>query len=176
MSMRSLVIAFLLPVLSSAQQYGTKKDALSAVSGSSGSPTMPLLQMLLALAIVFALLKFALPKVASKLSKKLVTGVDSSIRIEESANFAGGSLYVVSARGKTLLLSVGSSGVSCIADLTSSKSEPEPPLFTEILEASVAQPTPVEPVAASSPNPDEIQRALERLSRLDALSRETVVR
>lgn len=176
MSLRSLVVVFLLPVLSSAQQYGTKKDALSAVSGSSGSPTLPLLQMLMALAIVFGLLKFALPKIASKLSKKLVTGVDSSIRIEESANFAGGSLYVVSARGKTLLLSVGSSGVSCIADLSSPKSEPEPPLFSEILDATVDQPAIVEPVAASTPDSGEIQRALERLSRLDALSRESVLR
>jgi hypothetical protein len=157
----------MVPVLVSAQQFGTKKDALSSATGSAGS-AMPLLQMLIALGIVFALLKFALPKVAGKLNKRLITGVNSSIRIEESANFAGGSLYIVNARERTLLLSVGSNGVSCVADLTVAEKGPEPPLFSEMLDQATPY-TPEEIVVEPSrpePDPNDVRRALDRLARL----------
>ena len=137
MSRRLLAVAFLTPALCGAQQFGTKRDVMAA-AGGSGSSMMPLFQMLVALGIVFALLKFGLPKLASKLNKKLVTGTNSSIQIEESANFAGGSLYIVTARGKTLLLSVGTNGVSNVADLTPTEKPVEQPLFNEILDQSVS--------------------------------------
>ena len=162
---RSLMVSFLVPILCSAQQFGTKKDMLAAAGGSStGISAMPLLQMLVALGIVFALLKVVLPKVASRLNKKLVTGINSSIKIEESANFAGGSLYIVSARDKTLLLSVGTSGVNCVADLTPASKPVEQPMFTDILAASIE--APAVPAQAAQPDAAEIRRALDRLSRL----------
>lgn len=166
--MRRLVAAaFLSPLVVSAQQFGTKKDVLAASGGGAAMSAMPLLQMLVALGIVFALLKFVMPKLATKLNKKLVTGVNSSIRIEESANFAGGSLYIVTAREKTLLLSVGTSGVNCVADLTPNAPPPEQPLFSEILDANLNA-APATPDVALTPMPDqdEILRALDRLSRL----------
>lgn len=160
---RIMSVSFLMPVLVSAQQFGTKKDAL-ATAPAGGSTAMPLFQMLLALGIVFALLKFGLPKLASKLNKRLVTGVNSSIRIEESANFAGGSLYIVGARDRTLLLSVGTNGVSCVADLTPVERAPEPPLFSEVLDKAVV----AEPQPSDEPDPVEVRRALDRLARLAA--------
>ena len=167
---RLMSVSFLFPVLVSAQQFGTKKDALASAP-AGGSTAMPLFQMLLALGIVFALLKFALPKLASKLNKRLVTGVNSSIRIEESANFAGGSLYIVGARDRTLLLSVGTNGVSCVADLTPVTKEPEPPLFAEILDRAHPmdpEAIPAQAVVNEEPDPIEVRRALDRLSRLAA--------
>ena len=158
-----------------------KKDALTSVGGSTSS-AMPLFQMLLALGIVFALLKFALPRVANKLNKRLVTGLNSTIRIEESANFAGGSLYIVNAREKTLLLSVGTNGVSCVADLTPATKPKEAPLFSEVLdrasgdlgmiEVEVALPPTSSATAGATqtprPEPDErqVRQALDRLARI----------
>lgn len=164
---RLLAVSFLMPVLVSAQQFGTKRDAL-ATAPTGGSTAMPLFQMLIALGIVFALLKFALPKLASKLNKRLVTGVNSSIRIEESANFAGGSLYIVGARDRTLLLSVGTNGVSCVADLTPAQKEPGPALFSEILDRVVVEDEHHLQQTSTEPDPAEVRRALDRLSRLAA--------
>lgn len=160
---RTLMVGFLTPILVSAQAFGTKKDVLVASGGASAMSPMPLLQMLVALGIVFCLLKFVLPRVASKLNKKLVTGINSTIKIEESANFAGGSLYIVTAREKTLLLSVGTSGVNCVADLSPAVKPADQPLFSEILEAKIETPAPVD---EPQPDPAEIRRALDRLSRL----------
>lgn len=132
---------------------------------------MPFVQMLVALGVVLLLIKFALPKLVGKLNKRLVTGVGSGIRIEESASFAGGNLYVVSARAKTLLLSVSPSGVNCLADLTETQSAPQAPLFMDILEAEQQKPTTsyspshFQPQAAPLA-PEDIQAAIDRLNRL----------
>jgi flagellar biogenesis protein FliO len=102
---------------------GTRSDTVStSFSNSSTGGAMPLVQMGIALAIVYGLLKWALPRLAGKVGKKLVTNINGGIKVEESASFAGGSLYVVHARKKTLLLCVGTQGVQCLADLT----EPDP--------------------------------------------------
>lgn len=168
MSRRLLAVAFFTPALCGAQQFGTKRDVLAA-TGGSGSSMMPLFQMLIALGIVFTLLKFGLPKLASKLNKKLVTGTNSSIQIEESANFAGGSLYIVTARGKTLLLSVGTNGVSNVADLTPASKPTEQPVFNEILDQSVAV-APVRAAAFQATVPvveDEVSQVLQDLDSTD---------
>jgi len=140
---------------------------MSADAGGVGF--MSFLQMMVALAIVFVLLKFAMPKLAAKLNKRLVTKVDSAIRIEESAAFAGGSLYIVSAKSKTLLLSVSSHGVSCLADISESKAGPELPTFQEIVDREIDGPMPpfavVENDAETGPALDAAA-ALERLRRL----------
>lgn len=108
-----------------------KQDLISTTSSATGG-FMPLLQMLLALAVVVAVIKFAVPRLATRVNKKLVTTLEGGIKIEESANFAAGSLYVLTARKKTLLVSVTSSGVTCLADL-SEPAAPEPASFREIL-------------------------------------------
>jgi flagellar biogenesis protein FliO len=156
---------------------GTKPDptGASAVTQSSGSGIGSLFNVLLALGIVYGLLRFAMPKVMARMSRRLVTGAGSAIRIEESATFAGGSLYVVSARGKTLLLGVGSQGVQNLADLTDPTPKPEPETFGEIVErelsfapkAVVSDPSdlPNTPHPTPDTSPDWAV-ALERLERL----------
>lgn len=112
---------------------GSKKDVIGDVPNTgAGIGIMPLLQMLVALAIVVGLLKFAVPRLAGKVNKKLVTNINSSIRVEESANFAGGTLYIVQAKSKTLLLSVSSTGTTCLADISEAPQK-EFPTFNEML-------------------------------------------
>lgn len=144
---------------------------MSADTGGAGF--MPFLQMMIALGIVLALLKFVMPKLVTKLNKKLVTQVGSAIHIEESAAFAGGSLYVVRAKSKTLLLSVTSNGVTCLSDLTETQPQPEIKTFQEIVEDEMAGP--VQPLAVVDPTSiedtpgrarEDAQAALERLKRL----------
>ena len=119
---------------------------------------MPILQMVIALGFVLLLLKFVLPKIAGKMNKKLVTSVNSGLQIEESANFAGGTLYIVRARHKTLLLSVNTQGVACLSDLTSDAAvEPEKTTFEKIIDSESG---------AKLPDNAVIESALERLERL----------
>lgn len=164
---RLLSVVFATPVLAGAQALGTKSDSAALAGGGSPVGVMPLLQMLIALGIVFALLKFGLPKVASRLNKHLATPLNSSIRIEESANFAGGALYLVNVKQRTLLLSVGTHGVNCLADVTESTPTPELPTFNELVDtASEWEPTEPQPEPEPGLSTDAIRAALDRLSRL----------
>lgn len=166
---RLLMVSFLIPALAGAQALGTKANS-SALAGGASSPVgiMPLFQMLLALGIVFALLKFGLPKVASRLNKHLATPLNSSIRIEESANFAGGALYLVNVKKRSLLISVGSQGVSCLADVTETPTaSTEPATFEELVQSAPEwTPTEPQPETDGSLSTDAIKAALDRLSRL----------
>jgi flagellar biogenesis protein FliO len=153
---------------------GTKSGSAASTPASGSAPGIPaMLQMLVAVGIVVFLLKAVLPRIASKVNKKLVTGAASSLKIEESANFAGGSLYVVRARRKTILLGVTGTAVTCLADLTEEEdAQPLPPTFNEILvEAEVNGPEfetaeeSAAPVAERPPH-DELERVLSRLQRL----------
>lgn len=113
---------------------GTKPDLVkNPAKYDSGPGLMPLFQTILVLGVVLFVLKTAAPKVIAKLGKKISTNANGLIKVEESATFAGGSLYVVEARGKTLLLSVGSQGVSCLADLTTEKPVDPTPLFMDLV-------------------------------------------
>jgi len=161
----SLVAALMIPAFSLAQDLGTKKDNLVASSTPAG---VPILQMIVSLGIVLGLLKFVLPKIAGKLNKKLVTPLNSGIQIEESAHFAGGALYIVSARGKSLLLSVSTTGVQCLSDLTET-SKPEPtPLFMDVLKEEVDRPTSLA-MAIVNDAPIDRKSAEEALARLERL-------
>lgn len=157
---------------------GTKRDPIGPQS-LNGSPTgvMPLVQLLLALAIVFVLIRYLLPKVVAKAGKRLVTKVGSPIKVEESASFGGGMLYVVEARNKTLLLSVGAQGVSCLADLTpSGRTSESAPTFAEMLDAqpenlpapfTAAATVPEEPATAVDDlNGVNVREALARLRKI----------
>lgn len=127
--------------LSPAQDLGTKANPVSSGVGGSSVGIMPFVNVLLALGIVYGLLRFAMPKMMSRMNKRLVPGIGSGIQIEESAAFAGGSLYIVSARGKTLLLAVGSQGVQNLADLTAPPTEaPAPEIFAEIVDREMNAP------------------------------------
>ena len=118
---------------------GLKPDLGTAAKGMStdalGINMMSLLQMLVSLAIVLVLVKLLLPKMLSRFNGNISTDIGSSIKIEESAQFATGRLYVVSVRNRTLLLCANQQGVNCLADLTEQKNiPPEPPAFFEMVD------------------------------------------
>lgn len=123
---------------------------------------MPIVQMLVALGIVYAVIRFVLPKVVGKIGKKLTPSLGSSLRIEDSATFPGGSLYVVKARSKVLLLSVSTHGTSLLAELTEEPTSAEELTFTEHLEL-VEEATPSEAIIEPAPH---VELALERLRKL----------
>lgn len=153
---------------------GTKKDVISApvTGGTSTLGVVQLAQMLIAMGVVFAVIKYILPKIATRMGKKLNTKLGSDIKIEESASFAGGMLYVVQARSRTLLISAGTQGVSCLADLTEQPKKEEP--FTTFKEMVEAQPEQtdagfapqVEVKEDEDPSPGSANEALEALRRL----------
>lgn len=120
------------------QSLGTKKDPVSTATTSSSPIVQPLdlIQMVVALAIVAALIKWVLPRVIGRLGRRISTPVGSTIKLEESASFGGGQLQIVTVRERTLLLCVATSGVSCLADLTKADqaSRVEHPVFMDILD------------------------------------------
>ncbi len=137
---------------------GTKQSPVSTGAGGGGLGVMPLIQMGIALAVVLGLLKVVLPKFVGKLNKKLVTSPTSNLHIEESANFAGGTLYIVRAKSKTLLLSVSTQGVQCISDLTDAPAEqPTKTAFEEIIDKEPGE---------KLPDTAVVEQALARLERL----------
>lgn len=130
---------------------------------------MALLQMLVALGVVLVVLKWALPKFATTFNKRLAPSLGSAIKVEESAAFAGGNLYLVAVRNRQLLLSVSQSGVQCLADVTDPEPKPEAPAFLDLLETAKSAPAQAaveieEP--SSEPDADGIAEALRRLERL----------
>ncbi len=150
---------------------GTKASHASGFDTGSSSPVSggAVVQLLVALAIVLLLVRYVLPKAITKVGRKLNTNVTGGIRIEESASFAGGNLYVVQARSKTLLLSVTGTSVVCLSDLTETvPHHTEPKTFDEMLEASPGThaPEPVELTETSDP----FAETLARLDRLDRLT------
>lgn len=161
------LLLFLTPCFVFAGYLGTREEKTSAPMTSAGGPigVGSLVQMAIALAIVLALVKWVLPKFLGKLNQRLVPSLGSTIKVEESAAFAGGNLYIVNARGKTLLLSATNTGVTMLADLTDAPAEPQVETFQEILEeADPEKGAPAQAIVVHEEDP--AQQALERLQRL----------
>ncbi|MBI1756828.1 MAG: hypothetical protein HYR64_06955 [Fimbriimonas ginsengisoli] len=163
-----MILPLALAALSYAQvqegYLGTKlgSGGAGAPAAQPGAPGLgSFLQMTLALGFVLVLVKTVVPKLAAKLQRRLVTSPTSTLTIEETANFAGGTLYIVRARSKTLLVSAAQSGVSCLCDL--SDAAPAPPTFQEFVDEAV-QDASRDP--AGNPDAIEIEQALSRLERL----------
>lgn len=114
---------------------GTKGDNVSEF-GNTGSAGGSLLQMIIAVLVVFGLMKWLLPKAMAKFNGKLSTGVGSAIKIEESASFPGGTLYVVNVKDKSLLLGVTGTSISTLAELGAVVKNDPGPTFMEMVEAS----------------------------------------
>jgi hypothetical protein len=120
---------------------GTKTDLAHSAGQSSG--LMPLFQMAIVAGVILMFLKVWLPKILNRVNRRISTKPGGGISIEESATFAGGTLYVVTARGKTLLLSASTQGVNCLADLTSTSAKAdEPSAFIDVLESVKAENSP----------------------------------
>lgn len=189
----SAISLWIAAALAGGADLGTKADPNPGFSSAAqGQPigVAPLLQLALAVAVVVVLLKIVLPKLVSKLNRGLVAGVGSPIRVEEAAQFAGGTLFVVEARGRTLLLCVSGTGVTMLADLTPAPAAgPNPPetlTFGEMVERSIDAPKPTrvavaadriapssqpaEPDPAPQAEPADADEAEEILRRLTTLS------
>jgi len=164
-----IVLGVFLASFASAQEsLGTKNDLVLPKSESFSGPGMgfaPILQMLLAVGIVVALLKFALPKLMPMMNKKMTTSLGSQIRVEESAQFAGGSLFVVSARKRSLLLCVNAQGVQMLADLTEAPAAPVATTPTVVAPAPAVAPQPAvaKPAPTHAVIPDEAPAFFEML-------------
>ena len=143
--MRGALIPFAssLAALSAADPLGTRPSP--AAFDASPVGIGPVVQLLVALGLVGAGIKFALPWIVRRFGGRLSTEIGGTIRIEESAAFPGGRLYVVEARGRTLLLGTTPQSVNCLADLTAND-------FTAAL------------ADAEAPSFDQLAR-LERLAR-----------
>ncbi len=136
---------------------GTKRDLVSgagAAAPDGGNGLMLLVQTLIALAVVYAGIRYLLPKFAGRLNRRLSPSLGSEIAIEESAAFAGGALYLVSVRGKNMLLSVNGQSVTFLTEVPA-KEMIEEPTFGELLREV--------PEPADETPPSEL---LQRLARL----------
>ena len=98
---------------------GLRDDPIPPFSGTSGSIGIgPLFQMLLALGIVVALIKFAIPKLLKRVAKKKVSEVLPAINVIETATVGAGQIHIIDVRGRTLLLGSTAQSLSLVADLT----------------------------------------------------------
>jgi len=150
---------------------GTKPDLVGPVMpSSSGGGTGALIQLILVVAIVGFGIKFLLPKWISKWHSKMSINATGSIRIEESATFAGGSLHLVHVKSKSLLLSVSPQGVQCLADVSDSAQSEEGPAFFELVDRASGD-LPKQAVVETA-HPEErdlkVKDMLERLKRLES--------
>lgn len=132
------VFAFL-PTLAFAGSgvLGTKQDV---VSTSPGAPVgvMAVVQMVVALVIVIALVRVVLPKVLNKVSGRPATDM-GNLQVQATANLGNGTLHIVQAGTKTLLIGATANGITCLSDLTDSV--PEPFIPKEEVPSPVAAPT-----------------------------------
>ncbi|MBS1703647.1 MAG: FliO/MopB family protein [Armatimonadetes bacterium] len=154
---------------------GTKSDSISALQGPTSSGGS-LLQMIIAVIVVFGLMKFLLPKMMAKFGGKLTTGVGSGIKIEESASFPGGTLYLVNVKDRSLLLGVTPTSINTLADLGAVVKNDPGPTFMEFLDSTDGSKAVVTEAPAAEPQEeiamavvgtdDEAKIALERLQKL----------
>lgn len=163
--------------------FGTKSagGAGTTAAMSSGGPSIfSIIQMIIAVAIVVGLMKFVLPKIVSKMGGKLTTNLNGGIRIEESATFPGGNLYVVTVSDRKLLLGATAQSISTLADLGPVVKPNPGPAFLDFLDsADSSKVTPATeviptravvameaPVQAAEEKDSDPREALERLARL----------
>ncbi|MFN3682869.1 MAG: hypothetical protein ACK41F_02920 [Fimbriimonadaceae bacterium] len=149
---------------------GTKAEPSAApASPAPALGVMPVLQMAVALAIVILVVKYALPWGIRTFGKRMVTPVDSPIRVQETAACGASTLHVVTVRGRTLLVASGPQGANLIADLT--EAPPQPKTFLDLVEE--AEPAKAQPPVHAAietedaePEPERLAEVLERLERL----------
>lgn len=159
---RLLALLICIPTIcqASGDLLGTRPDPVTAPVNVSPLGGSSLIQMIIALVVVIVLVKFAMPKVISMFGNRLVSGSTATLRIEETAVFPGGNLYVVQARHKTLLLGVATGGIQCLADLT----EPHPLANVQTFEEMLS--------AAPGTAPDIFTQALVDSEPIPAMSQE----
>jgi len=163
--------------LAQGDYLGTKSGGGTPILSTGSAPgAAAFLQMLAALIIVLVLLKFVAPKLLGRAGKRLVTTPSGHLQVEETAHFAGGALYIVRARSKTLLLGANATSISFLADLTESAAAvADPPTFQEIVEVANQAPineaafqpeVAVAAVPTGAPTETDVELVLRRLERL----------
>lgn len=170
----SVSLGFALVAAYSAAQegmLGTKAESATQFTPSTSSGG-GLLQMVVAVIVVMVLMKLFLPKMMAKYGSKLSTGLNSAIKVEESASFAGGSIHLVTVRGRTLLLGSTPNSISTLADLGEAPKNDPGPTFMEFVEAAPEREFPTPPsidqmrAAITVAEEDEAKAALQRLNNL----------
>lgn len=147
-------------VASPIQGLGTKPGGSFQAVQPTQIGFMPILQLIVALGIVTFLLKWVLPKVAERLNKSFRQKAGQIVTVEETTPFQGGTLLVVKARGKTLLIGSTGTSVSTLADLTEIPTEVPSPFETQLdAEVGIA-------VEKSGYAPLDPAEALRRLTQL----------
>ena len=150
---------------------GTKGDSASQFTPSTSSGG-GLLQMVLAVIVVMVLMKLFLPKMMAKYGSKLSTGLNSAIKVEESASFAGGSIHLVTVKGRTLLLGSTPTTITTLADLGEAPKNDPGPTFMEMVEAAPVRDFPTPPsvdqmrAAIQVAEENEAAIVLQRLNQL----------
>ena len=138
--------AFAFSILAFAQDGALETTKTDILTKTQPTPTpvfnpLDMVQMFLALGLVFFLLKWALPRIAAKLNKRLVSKSGADIKLEEAASFGSGSLQVVEVRSKVLLLGVMPTGISFLAELTDEATEADEQAFFEMVDEANERPT-----------------------------------
>jgi|GEM_PF-6139713 len=108
-----------LPTVSIGQgSLGTRSGGgFSQISQATGFGIGNLIQMLVALGIVAILLKWLLPKVATKFLKSPKLSKTTTIQVLETTQVGPAQLHLIEAKGSLLLLSSNSTGLSLISVL-----------------------------------------------------------
>ncbi|HLO97714.1 MAG TPA: flagellar biosynthetic protein FliO [Fimbriimonas sp.] len=169
MKAKLLLIATALATLANAQDgiLGTK-GSNSPMLNSGASTGGSFLQMMVAVIVVVGLLKFVAPKLMAKFGGRMFTPVGSQIKIEESASFPGGNLYLVNVKDRSLLVGVTGTSIQTLADLGITPAPDPGPTFMEMIEVAHTSPEPELEIINHAVIEDRTmaQDALARLQRL----------
>ncbi len=153
--------------------FGTRAGApLQRVAAPDGD-SFGWAQLGVALLLVAAGLRWGLPKLL-RWAGKLGDGspIDGQIKIIETRSAVGGSLMLVKARDKLLLIGASAQGMQLLADLTDTLPKPEPSLqgasvFEQILrQAQPAAPPPDLQAEAAAQVQTRLQQTRARLQNL----------
>lgn len=141
--------------------HGLREDAPTPMQEAAGGiGFQSLAQMLIALAIVVVLIRWLVPKYASKFGKRPKVNTNNP-DIEEVGALALGpnQAHLIKVRGRTLLVGSSAQGVSLIADLTDDAG---------VFHLPIQEPASSQPQAYIEPGPTDFDSVLERLNRLGA--------
>lgn len=121
-------------------------------TGSTGSPgPWPLLQTMVVLGVLFALLKWGAPRLVQRMNKRMSTPLNSPIVLQEGAACGASQLQVVEVRGRTLLLAVGTNGVTFLSDLTDGPATTPEPAFFDLVDRARSEYAPTSPEVMPEP-------------------------
>lgn len=142
----------------------------TATSGASASGGSSLLQVAIALCVVYALIRYVAPLLIQK-AKALPKSTDfGGLKVVNQVQVATATVATISTGDRTFLVGVGAQTVTLLQELTESKELPKMLTFQELVETSPPQPEFLtykdsEPVAAGPSNP-LVNDQIERLNRL----------